>query len=225
MPLLSVIIPVLNEKATVKEIIPRIQQLDLDKEIVIIDDFSTDGTREILKELNGGNIRVFYNESNMGKGAAVRKAIGLARGEIMIIQDADLEYNPQDYHILIEPLLNNQADLVMGDRFSKPCRCLFIHKLGNKFLSWFLSFLFGYRIRDYATCYKIAYLKTFRSLNLKALSFELEVEIVCQALKAGLRIKEIPISYCGRSYQEGKKIRIKDGLWAIFYMLKYRLEK
>lgn len=225
MPLLSVVIPVFNEKNTIKEIIRRIQAVDIDKEIIIIDDSSSDGTREILKELKADNIRILYNDSNMGKGVSARKGIEVARGEFMIIQDADLEYNPEDYLVLARPLLDGRADFVFGDRFNSSCKCLFVHRLGNIFLTWFLNLLFGSHIRDYATCYKMARLDTFRRLDLRSSGFELEVEIICNALKLGLRIKEVPIGYSGRNYGEGKKIRFRDGIQAIFHMIKYRLRR
>jgi glycosyltransferase involved in cell wall biosynthesis len=223
MSLLSVIIPVYNEAATIKDILEKISRLDIDKEIVVVDDGSSDGTDKILRELQIPNLKIIHHTSNRGKGAAFLTGLANCQGEFVIIQDADLEYEPADYLKLIEAIRSGSADLVLGSRFSAGRQGLLVHRLGNKFLTALLNFLFRSAIKDYATCYKLAARSTFLGLGLKATGFDIDVEIICNALKKKLRIQEIPVSYFPRTYQQGKKIRWLDGLWAIFYMFKYRL--
>lgn len=223
MPLFSIVIPVYNEKKTLRKILDKINSVPLDKEIVIVDNFSTDGTREILREIERQRkARVIYHPRNLGKGTSVRVGINEAKGEFIVIQDADLEYDPRDYLKLIKPLLNNQADLSLGARFIASRSGLFIHQLGNRFLTGLINFLFGSHLNDYATCYKLAKRQTFINLGLVSKSFDIEVEIVCKALKNKLRIVEVPISYNPRSYNEGKKIRWLDGILAIISILTHR---
>ena len=226
MPLLTVVVPVYNEVKTIREILFKINSVNIDKEIVVVDNYSTDGTRDVLqdilkkKELN--NIKVIYHSYNKGKGTSVRQGINEASAELVVIQDADLEYDPNDYLRLVPPILEGKADIVLGARFIGGHSGLAMHRLGNKFLTGLLNFLFAANINDYATCYKMARKSAFISLDLKSTSFDIEVEVVCKAAKNHLRIVEVPISYYPRSYAEGKKIRWFDGLQAIISILKYR---
>lgn len=226
MPLLSVIVPVYNEAKTIRQILEKINSINIEKEIIVVDNYSTDETRNILQEIlskkEAINIKVIYHSYNKGKGTAVREGIWQANGEFVVIQDADLEYDPKEYFNLMEPLLKDRADIVLGARFTSSYHGLLMHRLGNKFLTEFLNFIFSSRINDYATCYKMARKEVFINLGLKSASFDIEVEIVSKALKKHLRITEVPISYYPRSYAEGKKIRWLDGLWALFHMFKYR---
>ncbi|RJP28952.1 MAG: glycosyltransferase family 2 protein [Candidatus Omnitrophota bacterium] len=223
MPLLSVIVPVFNESKTIRQVIEKIQRIDIDKEIIVVDDGSTDGTMGIISELKLLNLKVIYHSSNRGKGAAFKSGLSNATGDYVLIQDADLEYNPEDYRKLISAIKDcADESLVLGVRFLGGYQGLFFHRLGNKALTGFLNLLYSSRLNDYATCYKLASRKTFLNLDLKANGFDIDVEIVCNAIKRKLRIIEVPVSYIPRSYKEGKKIRLNDAFWAIFYMIKYR---
>lgn len=222
MPLLSVIVPVYNEAKTIRQILEKINSIDIDKEIIVVDDGSSDGTDKILRDIRFNNLKVIYHSSNRGKGAAFLTGLSNAVGEFVIIQDADLEYEPKDYLRLMEVAKDDNVDLVLGSRFMKGHQGLFVHRLGNRFLTGLLNLLFNCRLSDYATCYKLARRSIFDNLSLKATGFDIEVEIVCNALKTRKRILEVPISYLPRTYREGKKIRWLDGLWAIFYIFKYR---
>lgn len=228
MPLLSVIVPVYNEAKTISQILEKINLVALDKEIIVIDNCSTDGTQrilqDILRNLESNNIRVIYHSYNKGKGESVREGINEAAGRFLVIQDADLEYDPKEYFNLLQPLLENKADFVLGARFTEGYKGLLLHKLGNRFLTAFLNSVFRCRLNDYATCYKMAPRDIFVGLGLRAKNFDIEVEIVCRALKNHLRILEVPISYYPRKYAEGKKIRWLDGLEAILSILKYRFK-
>lgn len=223
MPLLTIVVPVYNEAGTIKQILEKIYQIDIDKEIIVVDDGSGDGSAKILRGLNYNGLKKIYHSSNRGKGAAFLTGLSNATGEYVIIQDADLEYDPSDYLKLIEAIKGNNATLVLGSRFLEGHRGLFLHRLGNRFLTFFLNLLFNSQINDYATCYKLATKSTFDALNLRATGFDIDIEIVCNALKKEKRILEVPISYYPRTYDAGKKIRWRDGLWAIFYIFKYRL--
>jgi len=223
MPLISVIVPVYNEANTVRQIIERIRSVDIDKEIVVVDNFSTDGTREILRTLRSDNLKVIYHNFNRGKGASFVTGLNNAAGEYVIAQDADLEYDPNDYRLLFEAIKDGKADMVLGARFFKGYHGLFIHAAGNRFLTFTINLLFGANLNDYATCYKLARRQTFKSLELSTTGFDIDVEIICKALIKRLRIKEVHASYSPRSYKEGKKIRINDAFWAVLAMLKYRL--
>ncbi|MFA5157537.1 MAG: glycosyltransferase family 2 protein [Candidatus Omnitrophota bacterium] len=223
MPLLSVIVPVYNEENTIRQIIEKVRCVNIDKEIIIVDNSSTDGTHEILRDLRYDNLKIIYHSTNRGKGASFMTGLSNASGEYVITQDADLEYDPNDYLALFEAIKNGEADLVLGARFFKGYHGLLMHRAGNRFLTFALNFLFGADLNDYATCYKLARREVFNSLGLKAASFDIDVEIICKALRRGLRIKEAHASYRPRSYREGKKIRFGDAFQAIFAMLKYRL--
>ena len=226
MPLLSVIVPVYNEAKTIRQILEKINSIGIDKEIIVIDNYSTDGTRlilqDILKKRELDAIKVIYHSYNKGKGTSVREGINQASAEFIVIQDADLEYDPNDYFDLIKPLLEKKADIALGARFMGGHSGILLHRLGNKFLTGFLNLMFASHLNDYATCYKMADKDTFLNLGLKSTSFDIEVEIICKVLKNHLRIVEVPISYYPRSYAEGKKIRWLDGLQAIMSILKYR---
>lgn len=223
MPLLSVIVPVYNEAKTVRQILDKINAINIDKEIIVVDDGSSDGTERILMEIKMDNLKIIHHATNRGKGAALLTGFANACGDYVIIQDADLEYDPADYARLIQAIKDSNADIAAGIRFSEGYHGLFIHQLGNRVLSWFLNFLFGTKFKDYATCYKLMRRDVLLVLNLKATGFDIDVEIVCNAVKKKLRIIEVPVAYHPRSYKEGKKIRLKDALWAVFYMIKYRL--
>ncbi len=223
---LSVLLPVYNESKTLLDLLDRVGEVDLDKEIVLVDDYSTDGTRELLKEKVENvreGVRVFYHPRNMGKGSAVRTALENAMGDYCIIQDADLEYDPFDYKPLFEYVRENGCEVIYGSRFLKTWRSTSPwHFAVNKFLTVLTNILFGGTLTDMETCYKMVRTDLMRSLDLKAERFELEPEITAKILKKGYRIPEIPISYRGRGYDEGKKITWKDGVEAVLILFRMR---
>lgn len=225
MPLLSVIVPAYNEFKTIRQILGKIQMVSIDKEIIVVDDSSTDGTDAILRGAEYNSLKIIHHTSNRGKGAAFLTGLMHAQGEFVIVQDADLEYDPACYPQLFDALRTNNADMVLGARFLKGHHGLWLHRIGNRFLTFLLNFLFGSSLNDYATCYKLAKRTTFQELHLKAAGFEIDVEMVASALKRHKRIIEAPVSYTPRSYHAGKKIRLSDGMRAIFAMLKYRIQK
>lgn len=226
-PLLSVVMPVYNERQTVLEIVRRVREVDIDKELIIVDDGSKDGTREILRReiepLDG--VRVVYAEKNGGKGSALRTAFRMVRGQITIVQDADLEYDPQDYHKMIDPILQGKADVVYGSRFVGYPRkaMLFWHTVGNRLLTTLSNLFTNLNLSDMETCYKALRSDLVRSLTIRSNRFGVEPEITAKVAKLRCNIYEVPISYAGRSYSEGKKIRWWDGLVAIWVILKYWL--
>ncbi|MFA6350648.1 MAG: glycosyltransferase family 2 protein [Candidatus Omnitrophota bacterium] len=222
MPLLSVIIPVYNEAKTVNDIVQKVNAVPIDKEIIMIDDGSTDGTDRILREIRLDNLKVIFHGSNRGKGSALLTGISNATGDYVIIQDADLEYDPQDYPKLMAEIQTGTCDLVLGARFTQGYHGLLIPKLGNRFLTMLINLLFGTKINDFLTCYKLARRDILNALSLGSKGFEIEAEIVIKSIKKGLRIKEVPISYQPRNYSQGKKIRILDGLYFIFLILAYK---
>jgi glycosyltransferase involved in cell wall biosynthesis len=224
---LSVVIPCYNEVTTIEEIVRQVRavQLDIAREIVIVDDGSTDGTRDVLKRIESlPDVRVFYHERNMGKGAAVRTAIQHVAGDAVLIQDADLEYDPRDYPLLLRPLLEGRSKVVYGSRFlGGPRRAmLFWHMIANKLLTLATNILYDTILSDMETCYKLFAMDVVRSIPLRARGFELEPEITAKVLKRGYRIYEVPISYAGREYHEGKKIKGGDAFKAMWALLKYR---
>jgi glycosyltransferase involved in cell wall biosynthesis len=220
------VIPVYNEVGTIKEIVSRVQAVDLEKEIIIVDDGSTDGTRKLLQEitLSHENIRVLYHDRNQGKGAALRTGFEGATGDIVIIQDADLEYDPREYPVLLEPILDGRADIVYGSRFlGGPHRVLFFwHYLGNKFLTLLSNALTNLNLTDMETCYKVFRREVLNDIQLKSNRFGFEPEFTAKIAKKGFRIYETSISYSGRTYAEGKKIGWKDGVKAIFAIIWFR---
>jgi len=220
---LSVVIPVYNERTTLLEIVNRVKSVPLDKEIILVDDYSTDGTRDLLRQLEKDGAKVFYHERNMGKGAALRTGFQHASGDFVIVQDADLEYDPGEYPKLLQPLLDGRADVVYGSRFSgKRHNMTFLHNLGNQFLTLMTNILFQTSITDMETCYKLFPRKTIQSIQIVSNRFNFEPEITAKLLKRRLRIVEVPISYAGRSFQQGKKITWRDGFSAIWTLVKFR---
>lgn len=224
---ISIIIPVFNEINTLEQILEKVEHADfcsLEKEIILVDDGSEDGTRELLKIFEENHKIIFHSE-NMGKGAAIRTALGHVTGEIVIIQDADLEYNPDDYKELIKLIIEEKADIVYGSRFlnsDSKKRFGFLQYLGNKFLTIFTNLLFGVKLSDMETCYKAFKSDIIKNISIKSNRFDFEPEITAKILKHKCIIKEIPISYNGRNYSEGKKIGWKDGFSAIKALVGYR---
>ncbi len=223
-PLLSVIMPVFNEAETILEILQRVRNAPYEKEIIIVDDFSTDRTRAILREIKGDDVRVLLHEENMGKGAAIRTAQAYVRGEIVIIQDADLEYDPSDYGALLKPITDGAADVVFGSRFiGRPHRVLlFWHRLGNSILTFFSNMLTNLDLTDMETGYKAMRSDVFKKITIKSNRFGIEPELTAKLARMKVRIFETPISYSGRTYSEGKKITWRDGLAAFCHILRYR---
>lgn len=226
---LSIIIPVFNEKNTIEEIVRRVQDVDvgMEKEIIIVDDGSDDGSRQILEGLKGPYTRVFFHEKNQGKGAALQTGFSKATGEIILVQDADLEYDPRDYPKLLEPILDGRADVVYGSRFlGGPHRVLFFwHYVGNKMLTTLSNMLSNLNLSDMETCYKVFRKSILDKISLKSKRFGFEPEITIKLAKMRCRIYEVPISYSGRDYSEGKKIGWKDGVAAICHILRFKFFK
>lgn len=224
---LSVIMPCYNERNSIEEIIKAVLDSPVNKEIIIVDDFSTDGTREILKtKLEEKVTKVLYHDKNMGKGAALRTGIAHATGDIVIIQDADLEYNPQEYPKLIKPILDGRADVVYGSRLSgsDEHRVLYFwHMLGNKFLTLLSNMFTNINLTDMETCYKVFRKDVLTKLRIEEDRFGFESEITAKIAKLKCRIYEVGISYRGRTYQEGKKIGWKDGLRTLWCIIKYNI--
>ncbi|GJL79136.1 MAG: glycosyl transferase [Nitrospinaceae bacterium] len=222
---LSVVIPVYNEEAFLRDVVHRVEAVDYDKEILLIDDCSTDGTRRILEEYKDREgFQVLYHSRNQGKGAALRTGFTHATGDIIIIQDADLEYDPKDYGILLEPILDGRADVVFGSRFlGGPHRVLFYwHYVGNKFLTTLSNMFTNLNLTDMETGYKVFTKKVIDSIRLKCDRFGFEPEITSKIAKKNFRVYEVPISYSGRDYSEGKKITWKDGVAALWFIVKFR---
>jgi len=223
MPTLSVIIPVLNEEKTIRQILEKVSAIDIDKEIIVVDDGSTDGTSRLLRDIHTDSVKIIHHPTNRGKGAAFLTGLANASAEFVIIQDADLEYDPNDYLKLIRTIREEGADVVLGARFTKGYHGLFIHKLGNRFLTVLLNTLYGAKLNDCFTCYKLFRQETVKSLQLQSQGFEIETEIIAKALYHKLKIIEVPVSYHPRTYSEGKKIRIRDGLKAMMGIIRNRL--
>jgi glycosyltransferase involved in cell wall biosynthesis len=239
---LSVVIPVYNERATVEELLRRVKAVELDKEIVLVDDGSTDGTRELLENIaktNGatnaaqgpsGNsvrnaVRVFFQEKNQGKGAALRRGLKEASGNVLLVQDADLEYDPQDYFELLAPIESGRADVVYGSRFlGGPHRVLFFwHAVGNNLLTFFSNMFSNLNLTDVWTCYKVFRREALEGIELREDRFGFEPEVTAKVAKKNMRVYEVPISYYGRTYAEGKKITWKDGFAALVCVIRYNL--
>ena len=222
---LSVLIPVYNESRTIDEILRLVTRVPIEKEVLVVDDGSVDGTREILKRWDGRDgVRVILHPENLGKGRAVRTAMGLARGEILVIQDADLEYDPAEYAILLRPIESGRADVVYGSRFagSSERRVQFFwHTVGNQILTLISNVFTNLNLTDMATCYKAFHRRVVPSLDLESKRFGVDAEFTVKVARGGFRIFEVPISYFGRSMAEGKKIRLKDGFSALGALVKH----
>jgi glycosyltransferase involved in cell wall biosynthesis len=241
---LSIIIPVYNEEATLRDILLKVKAVDVrvesafitgaqkaemievEKEIILVDDGSKDGSREIIQEeAEKGGVIAIYHEKNMGKGQAVRTGFENASGDILMVQDADLEYDPRDYHLLLQPIIENRAAVVYGSRFlGGPRKTMFFaHMVGNKFLTLVTNILYDTILSDMETCYKCFRADVIRGIPLRARGFEFEPEVTAKVLKRGHRIYEVPISYTGREFDEGKKINPwRDGSKALWTLIKYR---
>ncbi len=222
--LLSVLMPVYNEMSTIEEILRQVHAVVLPKEIIIVDDWSTDGTRDFLKKIDGvDGVRVFYHDKNRGKGAALQTAIAQINGTHAIIQDADLEYDPGDYPVLLRPLLEGRADVVYGSRFKGSGRVfLYSHYIGNRFLTGLTNLLYSCNLTDMETCYKCFRSEVFDKVKLRSQRFNIEPEITAKIFKNHFKVFEVPINYSGRDFDEGKKITWRDGFSAIWALLKFR---
>ena len=226
---LSIIIPVYNEVKSILEAINKVKRVKLEnitKEIIIIDDFSTDNTKEILTKLKDSSLKIFFHQKNQGKGAAIRTALKHATGDIILIQDADHEYNPIEYEKLLKPIIENETKVVYGSRLNaikKNLQKMYkLHYLGNLFLTIMTNILYGAKITDMETGYKVFRKEVIENINLKAKRFDFEPEITAKILKKGYTITEVPINFIGRNFDEGKKITWKDGIKALYYLIKYR---
>ena len=222
----SVVIPAYNESATVERLLRRVREVPLNLEVIVVDDGSTDGTRDLLTELEGELIdHLVFHEKNAGKGAALRTGFRRATGDVVVVQDADLEYDPYEFPILLEPILSGRADAVYGSRFlGGPHRVLFFwHSVGNRLLTLLSNMLTDLNLTDMETCYKMVRTELLQSLPLSAHRFGIEPELTARLAQAGARIYELPISYHGRSYAEGKKIGWKDGVSAFWSILRYNM--
>ena len=219
---ISIIIPVYNEGKTIAEIIRQVKEVKgFDKEIIVVDDGSTDETPKVIKQVK--DIIVIRHKENQGKGSAIRTGIAAATGDYVLIQDADLEYDPKDILKLIEPITQGRAEVVYGSRFTGPRRNMFFwHWMGNQLLTLLTNVLYNTTLSDMETCYMLMPASLVKSLQLRAKRFEFEPEVTAKILKKGVRIWEVPISYAGREYHEGKKISWKDGIPALFTLIKYR---
>ncbi len=228
---LSVIIPLYNEINNIKELLNRINKIDIDKEIVIVDDGSTDGSREWLEELKEGNVKKAFHEKNQGKGMAIRTGIEHATGDIIIIQDADLEYDPEDYYELVKPIQEGKTQVVYGSRMlgniiknmkSKHSEAYHTYYYGGKILTLISNILYNAKITDEPTCYKVFKSDVLKNINLKCKGFEFCPEVTAKVKKKGYNIHEVPIKYNPRTINEGKKIKFKDGFEAVWTLIKYR---
>lgn len=233
MPKLTIIIPVYNEERTILKVIEAVKRVEInnvEKEIIVVDDFSTDKTRNILKKIKDKTIKIFYHNKNMGKGAAIRTSLENATGDIISIQDADLEYNPQNIVKLIKPILDGSSDVVYGSRFLGKRLVLFgkektklpLHWIGNRGLTLLTNLLYFNSITDMETGCKVFKKVVIKNIKLRARRFDFEPEITAKILKNGYKIKELPIEFNPRSFEEGKKITWRDGIKAAYYLLKYR---
>lgn len=225
-PLLSVIMPCYNEAATLPAILDKVYAVAFDKEIIAVDDFSSDDTLAVLEREaeSHPNLLVIRHPHNRGKGAAVRSGLAHARGQIVIVQDADLEYDPEDYYELVRPIADGRVDVVFGSRFSgRHTGMYFWNAVGNKGLTFLTNLLFNCWISDMETCYKVMRTDIMRSLYLESNDFRIEPEITAKVLRQGHRIYEVPVSYLGRTYEEGKKMKPSQGFYAIAALLRYRL--
>ncbi|MBP7529775.1 MAG: glycosyltransferase family 2 protein [Syntrophorhabdaceae bacterium] len=224
--LLSVIIPAYNEIEFIDEILRKVKETPYDKEIIVVDDCSTDGTRERLNELKAGDgIVAIFQEKNQGKGAALRRGIAAATGDIVLIQDADLEYDPREYPVLLGPILEGKADVVYGSRFlGGPHRVLYFwHYVGNSMVTLLSNMFTNLNLTDMETCYKVFKKEVIKTITIESDRFGVEPEITAKVARGKWRIFEVPISYYGRTYEEGKKITWRDGIKAFFTIVKYNI--
>ena len=226
-PLLSVVMPVFNEAPTVEEIIRRVVAVPLRTQLIVVDDCSTDGTRDILSGLQRElGFTLLLQPENRGKGAALRTGFGSVRGDVVVIQDADLEYSPEEFPELIELICDGRADVVYGSRFLGRHRVfLYTHYLGNRFLTLLTNVLYNTMLTDMETCYKVMRTEVLRSMTLRSNGFGIEPELTAKIFKRGFRVYEVPITYDGRGYDEGKKIGWRDGVVALWVLLRYRFSE
>jgi dolichol-phosphate mannosyltransferase len=221
--ILSVVMPVYNEKNTLTEILNKVKAVPVKKEIIIVDDGSTDGTRQILKDIKAENIKVIFHERNQGKGAAIKTGLREATGNVVIIQDADLEYDPMDYLKLIPLIQSGEAQVVFGSRtLGSKERSYHRYHWGGQFVTFVANLLYGLKITDEPTCYKMFRKEVMEQIKLDCIGFEFCPEVTAKVARLGYTIHEVPVSYHPRSFKEGKKIKWKDGLIAIWTLLKYR---
>jgi glycosyltransferase involved in cell wall biosynthesis len=224
---LSVVVPVFNERNTLVEILRRMRAVELpdgiEREIIVVDDGSNDGTRDVLNQVGDSTVRVVMHEANLGKGAALRTGFAHATGDYVLVQDADLEYDPEDWPRLLNPVLRGRARVVYGSRFTGERRnMLLLHWMGNRFLSMTTNVLYNTTLSDMETCYKLFDRDLVDDMKLQSNRFDIEAEITAKVLKRGIRIYEVPISYSGREFDEGKKITWRDGFAALWTLVKYR---
>ncbi|MBI2660073.1 glycosyltransferase family 2 protein [Candidatus Woesearchaeota archaeon] len=224
---LSIIMPVYNEEKTIRDVINKVKSAkvgSISKEIIVVDDFSKDGTRSILKNIKG--IKILCHNKNMGKGAAIRTGLKNSAGDIILIQDADLEYSPDEYNKLLKPIVEDKASVVYGSRLKairKNLKNMYkLHYFGNLFLTFVTNVLYGARITDMETGYKVLRKDVIKNINLRANRFDFEPEITAKIIKKGYKIHEVPINFVGRKFEEGKKITWIDGIKAAYYLIKYR---
>ncbi|MBI4885569.1 MAG: glycosyltransferase family 2 protein [Acidobacteria bacterium] len=226
-PLLSVVMPAFNEAGTIDEMVRRVLRVPLRTQLIVVDDGSTDGTRERLQELQRElGFTLLLQASNQGKGAALRRGFEAVRGDLVVIQDADLEYSPEEFPMLIELIREGRADVVYGSRFLGRHRVfLFSHYLGNRLLTLLTNILYNTMLTDMETCYKVMRAEVLRSMTLRSSGFGIEPELTAKIFKRGYRVYEVPITYDGRGYDEGKKIGWRDGVVALWVLLRYRFSE
>jgi glycosyltransferase involved in cell wall biosynthesis len=225
--LLSVVVPVFNEDRTIAQLLEQVRAVPVAKEIIVVDDFSTDGTRAILEaEVLNADTRVFLHSKNLGKGGAVRTGLRNVRGDVVIIQDGDLEYDPRDYQALLRPIIEGRAKAVYGSRFLGEHKAMYFwHSVGNKFLTLVTNILFDTTLSDMETCYKVFTRDIADSLDIRQMRWGIDPEITAKILRQGIRIYEVPISYNGREFWEGKKISWKDGFVILWVLIRYRIAR